>query len=47
MKRQADCNTVFPVKSPFEPAPQKIKTDNVLHLFVEQEIITAFAHYQS
>jgi hypothetical protein len=47
MKLLADRNTAFPGKSPFEPDPQKIKTDNVLYLFVKQEIITAFAHFQT
>lgn len=47
MQLPADRNTACPVKSPFEPDPQKIKTDNMLYLFVKQEIITAFAHFQT
>ena len=46
MKLPADRNTAFLGKSPFEPDPQKIKTDNVLYLFVKQNIITIFAHHQ-
>lgn len=46
MKLPADRNTAFPGKSPFKTNLQEIKADNTLYLFVKQDIITIFAHYQ-
>lgn len=46
MKLPPDRNTAFPDKSPFKTILQGIKADNILYLFVKQDIITIFAHYQ-
>ena len=46
MKLPADRNTAFPGKSPFKTSLQRIKIDKTLYLFVKQDVITIFAHYQ-